>query len=236
MSRPCAFLANRSRSARLLALLLASTAGTTLVAAELKFEKPADLEKNFAKPTQGGLSVVNEERGVLRFSSGAATRLTRTAFAPNGKPADLVDEKIVTMFRFNQPNASFGIMSRVQQEESDCYVALVNIGPNGGILRLFKGLPRGTYADGELVMKRSPAVRPGEWYRLETSTKNRRSGVVMQAELKPARGGHPLMSVEWEDKTRPINNAGHVQLRFFSSDARCEIDVKEVSIKPDPKP
>lgn len=214
---------------------MASTAGTSLVAAELKFEKTADFEKSFAKPTQDGLSVVNEERGVLRFSSGEGQRLTRTAFAPNGKPADLVDEKVITTFRFKQPNASFGVMSRVQKEESDCYVALVNIGPNGGILRLFKGLPRGTYADGELVMKRNPAVRPGEWYRLETSTKNRRTGVVMQAELKPARGGHPLMSVEWEDKIQPLSNPGHVQLRFYSGDPGGETDVKEVSIKPEPK-
>ena len=186
MSRPRALFANPSRCARLLALCLASTAGTTLVAAELKFEKPADLEKNFAKPTQGGLSVVNEERGVLRFSSGDAARLTRTAFAPGGKPADLVDEKLVTVFRFKQPNASFGIMSRVQKEESDCYVALVNIGPKGGMLRLFKGLPRGTYADGEMVMKRSPALRAGEVVssRGAPTTERRRRGMVQAARLR----------------------------------------------------
>jgi len=220
-------------------VLLLVLAGTSLFALDVNFRSEADLTDNF-KAVAGGksVSVVNEDGGVLRFTTADKLTFSRlTLVDRQQRPLGLAEGTVEATFRFKEMQQSFGIIMRVTDDEANSYVFLVNLSESGSsALRIFKVSPKATPEQEHiLVFKATKAIVPNEWYRLRVKITNGvGGGVNLEGEVLPESGGSPILSANIKDASDPVDGPGEINLRLYATNVPTEIEVKKVSVTPEP--
>lgn len=226
-------------STPLVAFLLVFS-GAPLPALDIAFPSEADLTDHF-KAVAGSKAVAfaGEEGGVMRFTSADKLTFSRlTLVDRQQRTLGLADGAVEVTFRFKELLESFGVLVRVKGNDEKAYLALVNLSETGGsALRLFKVSPLDTpNEDNILVFKGTKAIFPNEWYRLRIKFGAKAGKAAkIETEVLPEKGGSPIVSAEVEDENEPVMEAGQIQLRFYAANVPSEIEVKNVSVSPDPK-
>lgn len=221
------------------AVLLLVLAGTPLSALDIRFQSETDVTNNFqAVAGSKAMSFVNEEGGVLRFTTADKLTFSRlTLVDRQQRPLGLAEGTVDVTFRFKEMQQSFGLIMRVTDNDANAYVFLVNLSESASsALRIFKVSPTATPEQEQmLVFKATKAIVPGEWYRLRVKISNGvGGGVKLEGEVLPESGGSSILAASIKDDTDPVNGPGEINLRFYATNVPTEIEVKKVSVTPDP--
>ncbi len=221
------------------AVLLLILAGTPLPALDISFKSETDVTDNFkAVAGSKSMSFVNEDGGVLRFTTADKLTFSRLTLADRQqRPLGFAEGTVDVTFRFKEMQQSFGVIMRATDNDANAYVFLVNLSENANTaLRIFKVSPTATPEQEQmLVFKATKAIVPNEWYRLKVKVSNGvGGGVKLDGEVLPESGGSAILSANIKDDTDPVNGPGEINLRFYATNVPTEIEVKKVSITPEP--
>lgn len=221
------------------AVLLLILASTSLPALDLSFKSDSDVTDHFRAVAGGkAMSFVNEDGGVLRFTTADKLTFSRlTLVDRQQRPLGFAEGAVDVTFRFKEMQQSFGVIVRATDNDANAYVFLVNLSESANsALRIFKVPPTATPDQEQmLVFKATKAIVPNEWYRLKVKISSSvGGGVKLDGEVLPESGGSAILSVNIKDETDPVDGPGEINLRFYATNVPTEIEVKNVSITPEP--